>query len=212
MSIRIEVATRRDLPEVAALLATGMETDPVFLDVIPPRERRHEALLGFFGAYVLTYTGSERAVDIARRDDGVIVGAATWAHNRVGRDSRFGEQIALAPRYLRALGPGGVLPPYRVQKVLERHRPLDTHWFLSAVVVLGAERDAGVGTALVSTRLAAIDDTHEDAYVESSTPHDRRFFERLGFVPGAVILGLDSARPVGMFRPPARRRRRVDTA
>lgn len=210
MPIRIEVATRRDLHEVAALLATTMETDPVFLDVIPPRQGRADALRGFFDAYVLTYAGSERAVDIARRDDGTIVGAATWAFNRVGRDSRFGEQLALAPRYLRALGPLGVIPPYRVQKVLERHRPLDTHWFLSAVGVLGADRDAGVGTALVQSRLDAIDDAQEDAYVESSTVHDRRFFERLGFVPGALIQGLDHARPVGMFRPPARRRRGGD--
>lgn len=210
MAIRIEVASRRDLPEVAALLATSMENDAIFLDVIPPRERRHEAMLGFFEAYVLTYAGPERAIDIARRDDGVIVGAATWAYNRVGRDSRFGEQLTLAPRYLRALGPLGVIPPYRVQKVLERHRPLDTHWFLSAVGVIGAERDAGIGTELVGSRLAAIDDAYEDVYVESSTVHDRRFFERLGFIPGAVIQGLDHARPVGMFRPPARRRRRND--
>lgn len=210
MAIRIEVAGRRDLGEVAALLATTMENDPIFLDVIPPRERRSDVLRGFFEAYVLTYTGPDRAIDIARRDDGVIVGAATWAYNPVGRESRFGEQLALAPRYLKALGVLGVLPPYRVQKVLERHRPLDTHWFLSAVGVLGAERDAGVGTELVNARLTAIDDAYEDAYVESSTVHDRRFFERLGFIPGALIQGLDHARPVGMFRPPARRRRRGD--
>lgn len=210
MAIRIEVADRSDLGEVAALLATAMETDPVFLDVIPPRERRSDALRGFFEAYVLTYTGPDRVIDIARRDDGSIVGAATWAYNRVGRDSRFGEQLAIAPRYLRALGLLGVIPPYRVQRVLERHRPLDTHWFLSAVGVVGAERDAGVGTELVSARLAAIDEAYEDAYVESTTVHDRRFFERLGFIPGALIQGLDHSRPVGMFRPPARRRRRND--
>jgi ribosomal protein S18 acetylase RimI-like enzyme len=210
VAVRIEVATRRDLLEVAALLATTMEDDAIFLDVIPPRERRREAMLGFFEAYALTYAGPERVVDIARRDDGVIVGAATWAYNRAGRDSRFGEQLRLAPRYLRALGPLGVIPPYRVQKVLERHRPLDTHWFLSAVGVLGAERDSGIGTELVGSRLGAIDQAHEDAYVESSTVHDRRFFERLGFIPGSVIEGLDHARPVGMFRPPVRRLRRYD--
>lgn len=65
---------------------------------------------------------------------------------------------------------------------------------------------AAVADALASALLA---DPVDADIVLPGEHRQRALLDRLGFVPGAVIRGLASARPVAMLRPHARRMRRA---
>jgi GNAT superfamily N-acetyltransferase len=143
-----------------------------------------------------------------RDETGALLGAAVWERSEVGRDSALLAQIPYAVRFLVALGPRGVLRAYRVQRALERFRPLEPHWYLMTCGVRTDAQGAGIGGDLLRHRLRLLDEEGAAAYLESTTSDDRRLFDALGFVPGAKIQGLPTARPTAMFRTPARRPRR----
>ena len=68
-----------------------------------------------------------------------------------------------------------------------------------------AARGKGVGKALLSAQLDTLDTTRQVAYLESSTPDNRRLYRRLGFEELSPIAGLPGAQPVAMLRLPAAR-------
>ena len=204
--VAIEPAGSADLPRVADVLALTLVDDPVFAQIVPQGAHRTETLRAFFEVYVRSYAGPGRALEVARDESGEIVGAAAWSFRAAGAYSPF-EHTALVLGYVKALGMGRLIPPYQLWQSIERRRPHSAHWWLSAVGVLAAHRDRGVGSALLEHRLAAADAAGEDSYVESSTSADRRFFARLGFVGQKDRRGHESA---SMHRLPAQRRVRRD--
>lgn len=209
MSTTIEAAGRGDLAAVATVLADALVDDPVYADILAPGGDRRVALRRFLGAYLRSTPPSRLVVDQVRDETGALLGAAVWERSEVGRDSALLAQIPYAVRFLVALGPRGVLRAYRVQHALERFRPVEPHWYLMTCGVRTDAQGAGVGGGLLRHRLHQLDDEGSAAYLESTTSDDRRLFDQLGFVPGAMIQGLPTARPTAMFRTPARRPRRT---
>ncbi|WP_363331281.1 hypothetical protein [Microbacterium sp. SCN 69-37] len=67
-------------------------------------------------------------------------------------------------------------------------------------------RGRGVGGRLLSTHLDALDAMRQSAYLESSTPVNRRLYRRLGFEEVRPITGVPGARPMGMLRHPVTHR------
>jgi len=208
MTVPIQPSTRQDLPAIVRLLAESLEGDPIYLDILPARPDRRRALEHFYVAYLRALGARRGVVDLARDAEGALVGVAVWERSPVGNDSAFLPQLANTHLFLRALGLRGMFPAKHLQEVLEAHRPVDAHWYLPVVAVRPEARRGGVATALLRHRLDELDEQGLAAYLESGTVDDRRFFERMGFIPGAVIQGLPASRPVGMFRAPARRRAR----
>lgn len=209
MTHTIERASRREQPAVAAALATALLADPVYADIVPPGPLRERALRRFLAAFLRAAPADGLVVEVIRDDRGRVAAAAVWQRSEIGRDSPVLTQLPHLPAFLGALGPRGVLRALRAQRVLEQHRPVEPHWYLFALGVRPEAQSSGRGTALLHHRLDALDAAGEAAYLESSSGRDRALLDRLGFVPGAVIRGLASARPVAMFRPPARRARRA---
>lgn len=208
MSITIERASRRDHPAVAAALASAMLADPVYAGIVLPGPHRERALRRFLAATLRSAPPAGLVIDVTRDEQRRVVGAAVWQRSDVGRDSAVLTQLPHLPAFLGAVGPRGVLRALRTQRVLEQHRPVEAHWYLFALGVRPEAQRGGRGTALLRHRLDELDAAGEAAYLESVSPRDRELLDRLGFVPGAVIQGLASARPVAMFRPHARRRAR----
>lgn len=209
MTPPIERAPRREHAAVADALASALLADPVYADIVLPGQHRQRALRRFLAAVLRSAPADGLIIDATRDDRGRIVGAAVWQRSAVGRDSAVLAQLPHLPAFLGALGPRGVLRAARAQRVLERHRPVEAHWYLFALGVRPEAQRAGLGTALLQHRLDELDAAGEAAYLESASARDRALLDRLGFVPGAVIQGLASARPVAMFRPHARRVRRA---
>ncbi|WP_344229026.1 GNAT family N-acetyltransferase [Microbacterium binotii] len=86
---------------------------------------------------------------------------------------------------------------------MEQYRPKAPHWYLAEIGVSVRARGRGVGATLLSTHLRALDAMRQNAYLESSTPDNRRLYRRLGFEELTPITGLPGTQPVAMLRRPA---------
>lgn len=209
---KVLLAERADFSEVARMLAGALADDPVYAEFIGGGRSREPALRRFFRAYLRSAASHRLLVDLIRDRSGAIIAASIWERSELGRDSAVLTQVAHAVAFFGALGPKGVLRALRMQRLLEQHRPVEPHVYLMAIGVQRTRRGDGIGSSLLEHRLRQLDAAAEAAYLESTTPEDRRFFDRHGFVGGAIVQGLSSARPSAMFRPPGRRARRARPA
>ena len=205
--VTITAARPDQLDAAAAVLAEGFRDDPVMLGFVPRGRRRHARLVDLFAAMMRSIPAGRRAVDVAvTDDDGDVVGAAVWEAPRTRPSSSLRLPVSFAelgqlPRYLRALGLGGLVSAARHQATLAAPRPRLPHWYLGEIAVGDAARGLGVGTSLIEHRLTAIDETGAAAYLESSTERNRALYRRLGFIELGPIRGLPGATPAAMWRP-----------
>ncbi len=158
-------------------------------------------LTDLFTALVRSVPAASRALDVAV-EDGRVVGAAFWQAPRphAGGALAFLRQV---PAFLRTLGVGGALRAVRhlgrMDRAVRRRRTGTSPRSVSR----RSPGAGGVGGLLLEHALDRVDGRGEDAYLESSTPQNRRLYRRHGFGEGAPITGLGAARPVSMWRPAA---------
>jgi len=205
--VTITAARPDQLDAAAAVLAEGFRDDPVMFGFVPRGRRRHARLVDLFAAMMRSIPAGRRTVDVAvTDDDGDVVGAAVWEAPLARPSSPLRLPVSSAelgqlPRYLRALGLGGLVPAVRHQATLAAPRPRLPHWYLGEIAVGDAARGLGVGTSLMEHRLATVDERGEAAYLESSTERNRALYRRMGFVELGPIRGLPGATPAAMWRP-----------
>ncbi len=201
MSITVRPASRSEVPAVAAVLAEAFAADPVLAEIRPARPgEQREAVLGtLFAALVRAVPEHARALDVAVDGDRVL-GAAFWQAPRPHRGGTvaFLRQV---PELLRVLGVGGAFRALRHLRRMDRARPDTPHWYLAEIGVAAAARGQGVGGLLLDQALRRVDELGAHAYLESSTPQNRRLYRRHGFGDGAPITGFRAAAPVSMWRP-----------
>nr|WP_249404912.1 GNAT family N-acetyltransferase [Plantibacter sp. CFBP 8798] len=92
----------------------------------------------------------------------------------------------------------------RLQRTLALHRPAEPHWYLAQIGVGDGARGAGVGGALLESRLRAIDAAGLPVYLESSNERNRALYRRSGFRSIASIMGIPGVTPAAMWREAAR--------
>lgn len=202
--LHVTPAREADLPAAAAVLAHAFRDDPVMAAILPGG-RRLERLTTLFTAMLRGAPFETGSVDLARRaGSDEILGVAAW--EGPGAPSLPWRQI---PGYLLALGLAGVVRAAALSSRLARHRPRSPHWYLAQIGVSPKARGLGVGGALLRSRLETLDVTREAAYLESSTPDNRRLYSRLGFEEIAPIRGIRGASPMAMLRPSAPARQAV---
>lgn len=201
MTITVRPASESEVTPAAAVLAEAFAEDPVLLEFRPPRpgEDRVAVLGDLFAALIRSVPATSRALDVAL-DGQRIVGAALWEAPRphAGAVEAFGARV---PTFLRVLGVVGALRAVRHLRRMDRARPAAPHWYLAEIGVAAAARGRGVGGLLLEHALDRVDRRRQAAYLESSTPHNRRLYRRHGFGDGAPITGLGAAAPISMWRP-----------
>ncbi|MFQ3664719.1 MAG: GNAT family N-acetyltransferase [Sphingomonadaceae bacterium] len=100
----------------------------------------------------------------------------------------------------------GLMPPPDAPAFFEAmaaHHPEAPHWYLPFIGVDPAAQGRGLGSALLSASLAAVDASGLPAYLESTNPRNVPLYERFGFrVAARIQVG---ASPVmhAMWRPGA---------
>jgi GNAT superfamily N-acetyltransferase len=120
-----------------------------------------------------------RCVAFAHEQDG----AAAWLLPRSAEvDLRESETIA---RFLAAtLGPRGYQNYYRIVRFMsplaKRDVPADA-WYLSIVGIHPLAQGKGLGANLLRSTLEEVDGTRVVAYLETLSPRNSAFYERLGF-------------------------------
>lgn len=201
--IVVTPAVRADLDVAASVLADAFVDDPVTSPVLGRaddrahrRRRAHHLFLGLLSPVIDAGT-----VDVARRaGHDEVLGVAIWEAPEVS--TRVLDLARQLPSFWRACGPDHLWFALSTKRAVDRHRPRQPHWYLQEIGVSAAARGSGIGGALLTSRLATIDEQDVGAYLESSTPRNRRLYRRHDFVDIAPVPGVP-ATPMAMWRPPA---------
>ncbi|GAB3084745.1 GNAT family N-acetyltransferase [Nocardioides zeae] len=187
MTVPLGVATTADVRACAAVLAEALADDPALHRLVPGDHDRHSRV-------AVVYEGVVRAalvsgiVDVARREPGgPVIGVAVWE----APDRRPAPLVGLRglPRTVGAVGLRHLRSVREESARYAAARPATPHWYLTDIAVGGAARGLGVGSALLRHRLATIDADGAAAYLEATSPVNRRLYERLGFAPLGRIGG-----------------------
>lgn len=190
-----------ELPAVAAVLGEAFQDDPVVVGMVGRGAGRRERATHLYAALLRAEGADAVVVDVARDDEGAVVGAAVWE-----RPGTCGPSLPTLlremPTFLRALGVAGVPRALRGLSAFSHSRPAGPHWYLGEIGVATAARGAGVGSRLLAHRLRHVDATGVGAYLESSTTRNRALYARHGFVERGEIRGVPGAHPVAMWREP----------
>ena len=190
MSVATTSATVRpsapaDRDAIAAVLAGAFADDPVFEWVIPDPERRTAILPEVFTLFADAYQPIGASQVLV--GSGSVVSAALWA---APGTQAVPEQDAdaFAAAVERVCGPDSGRF-FEAMKLLEERHPTEACYYLNLIGVDPALRGRGLGSTLLSATLERCDAGSSPAYLEATSPRNRRLYARHGFeVVGEVTL------------------------
>lgn len=196
-NLRTTTAGWADLEAIESTLAQAFQDDPVFGWVVPEPEGRRAKLPAVFRVFAsefLPHGWSHLA------SDGVGVSLAAPAGvDPVAAEAAetFGEQLAEALDGGRDAERAGELAA-----LLEERHPVEPCAYLQFLGVLPEWHGQGVGSALLAELLSRCDQGGVPAYLEATSPDNRRLYERHGFgVTGEISLA-DGPSLWSMWREP----------
>ncbi|MFI6763836.1 GNAT family N-acetyltransferase [Micromonospora sp. NPDC050417] len=138
--------------------------------------------LGHRFSYVL---GAERQGELAG-----VLKAAEWPHCQM----TIGEKIKAAPSQVRTLG----FAMGRALKLIggrAKHEPRKAHWHIGPIAVHPEQQGYGVGSALLTSFLAEVDQQGAPAFLQADVDRNVVLYERFGFkvVSQEKILGINTS-------------------
>jgi GNAT superfamily N-acetyltransferase len=163
-----------DHDDVVSTLSAAFHRDPVFEWIYEDESWRREAVPHFFSLIAPAFASRSQSRVTPAGD-----GAALWLPP--------GEQLvddeeaeALMAEIASDAGPaaGRLMHCF---EVLEAHHPTEPHWYLGFLGVQPSSQGHGVGSALLRATLTHCDEVGEPAYLEATSAHNRRLYERHGF-------------------------------
>lgn len=173
--MQARLAVTADSDRLGAALADAFATDPVWQWVVPDPERWRARAAAMFAAeaavkarYGHAYTTDDRG------------GAALWAPPGTWRGTA-GDAVRLMPSMLRLTGGAGARRGVGLLRATDRAHPRGGHWYLALLGTHPDHQGRGVGSALLAPVLERCDLDGTGAYLESSNPANRSFYERHGF-------------------------------
>lgn len=86
-------------------------------------------------------------------------------------------------------------------EAVHAHRPTGPHWYFRDLVVSPRMQGAGLGSTLLSHRLAVVDQDPLPVFLESTSPGSRRLYERFGFEHVATVEAVPGGIAYVMIRP-----------
>jgi ribosomal protein S18 acetylase RimI-like enzyme len=193
--IEIRRAGGADVDAVADVLAKAFFVDPVFRWCLPDESRRAAILHPFF---TLVTSALLPYDDVHLTTSG---GVALWVPPGQppvpeGEAHRFGEGLG------ELMGADGERT-FSIVELLEANHPAEPSHYLWFLAVRPAAQGLGVGSAMLSSTLADCDRNGTPAYLEATSPANRRLYERHGFVVLDEIAVADSPPIWPMWREPA---------
>jgi GNAT superfamily N-acetyltransferase len=188
-----------DARHVAELLAVAFLTDPVTRWLFPDpqdRARRHPAFFQIFTDRALT------SGVVHLTTDGHA--AALWL-----RIDHHAPPPPIPPQPLAAACGPNLARMQILDGLVETGHPQQRHEYLSFMGVRPDQQGRGLGTALLTHRIADLDTAGVPAYLEATSPRNRRLYERMGFTPLPAAIDLPAGprlarmwRPAPTSRPP----------
>lgn len=182
-----EVREMASLQRASSALAESLIDDPFYWttteDFGTDITARKHALIGYFQHSLEEAKRTGRCV-IA---DDPTLGAAAWLLPRTP-EVEAAESSSKSECLASVLGPQGMENYYRIVRYMA---PLAAKvvprgaWYLSIIGILPSAQGQGLGAALLASTLAEASDARVPCYLETFTPRNLRFYERLGFRPVA---------------------------
>lgn len=192
-------AQRRDVGELAAVLARAFHVDPVMTWMMPDESARSRGLPRVFAAMTRHHFLRNGGVEVARGDG--VGAAALWDPPGRWKQSQL-EQLLMMPGFLRAMG-RQTRRGQQVADLMKGHHPEEPHWYLAVIGSDPTVRGTGFGSALLRSRLDRCDAEHAPAYLESSNPDNIGYYQRFGFdVTGEIQLPDGGPKMWPMWRQP----------
>lgn len=171
----IDPAETADVPLLAAVLAHAFQDDPVFSWSIPDPTRRRARLPGVFAAFAEAFLPHDETYITA---DGA--GAALWAP--AGVDPFAGDPgEAFGQRIAELLDPDETERCNEVGATFAERHPDEPFVYLQLIGVIPDRQGHGLGSRLLQPVLERCDAQGTPAYLEASSPDNRRLYERHGF-------------------------------
>ena len=201
--VTVRPARREDVDDTALMLARAFEDDPTVGHLLPRASSRRRRLRRFFATLLRKEALRLGSTEVALVD-GRTAGAAIWKPPKQWLPP-LGVRLATLPGYLSCYQLS-MLRAISVESVMIAEHPRDEpHWYLQGIGTEPNLQGKGVGTALLRSQLARVDEEGFAAYLESSNPANVPLYEHFGFeVTG--ILGLPEGSPqvTKMWRPAQR--------
>jgi GNAT superfamily N-acetyltransferase len=173
---------------LSAVLTAGFQDDPVFAWAMPDDDGRRAALPALFDAFVAGFAPLGQTFTTR-----TVAGAALWAPPGTAAEPELDEAwIADWPRM------GAVV------EVLESTHPHEPCWYLNLLAVEPSAQGNGIGSALLRAVTEKADAVGERCYLDATSEHNVRLYERHGFVVSSTIVVGDGCPPLwAMWRDPA---------
>ncbi len=172
----VQKALQSEVPQLSKVLARAFHNDRIAEHVLPDKAFRQQGLERVYQLYFKVFLPNGACYTTAELD-----GAALWMPPGKYPLSAM-EHIRLLPGMLHALGIRRLPRALNVLDHLERMLPVNQkYWYLG---VLGVEPDRqrhGIGSRLMQPALAACDEHHLGAYLETGTESNLRFYAVHGF-------------------------------
>jgi len=171
----LRLATDADAEEVGAIMAAGFLDDPVMQWVFSEQDRgvKLATMFGFLAREAQVPLGATYVTDGA---------CCAWTPpDPPGwpdeRSARFLGDMGrvCANEDLARLG--------QFDELMREHHPAESHWYLGVIATRPERQGQGLGTELLHTSLARVDEQGLPAYLESSNPRNVSLYLRHGFVP-----------------------------
>lgn len=173
-TIEIRKATPSDAPAINAALGRAFHDDPVFRWVVPDDDVRRQRLASVFGVFTDVYLplGETYVVNGG-------AGAALWAPSGV---EPFTEEQseAFGQRMVELIGPDAERAG-KLDQLLDEHHPEEPCLYLQFVGVVPDQQGQGIGSRMLTVVLERADASGTPAYLEATSPDNRRLYERHGF-------------------------------
>ena len=171
---QVRKATPDQAPTVAGALARAFFDDPVFRWISPDDERRRKLLTPFFSLWTQSFQPLDE-IYIA----GEGAGAALWAPPGVPPVPE--EEAEEFGRRMEEMSGVDAERAFAVSKLIDEHHPPGSYYFLQFMGVEPASQGRGIGSALAADVLARCDREGSRAYLDATSPDNKRFYERHGF-------------------------------
>ena len=171
----VRTATKADLPRLSAALARAFDDDPVVCHLLPPGLRARSRRVTTF-----MRIPPQAAVPLGTvYTTPDLVAAAIWRPPDRWKLTA-GEQLRVAPASIAALR-GRARLALGFNQALEKHHPIEPHWYLQMLGTEPTSQSKGIGAALMAPVLERCDAEGVPAYLESSKARNVPYYERFGF-------------------------------
>ena len=168
-------ATAADVPALADMLVRAFDDDPVSNFMFAGRRRRHLGLHSFFTSQ-LRHQYMPHGHVYTTED---LSGAALWGPPGRKRHAVL-ELLQLLPT-APFLMSTRTIDALKLMFKVEGLHPTEPHWYLFTLGAAPERQGHGVGSALLRSMLAHIDQRAEPAYLESSKERNVPLYSRFGF-------------------------------